>query len=328
MPTQKEIAKKCGVSVAAVSAAFKRPKHLSKETREKILAAARDLGYLAARFEIKNIGLAFDGFRNHFLGEYYNEIIYGILERLKELGLRAQIFEKIPEKYQEICELSGFLVIGNDSTHMAEDLERHGIPYILVECTKGLAQKHPHIYFDNLPGVEQLVEYVINCGHQHLAILNGETDPQDIFWKNFQAGVKKMLLKNRLPLKNLTIFQADYNNLDSVDIGVNRLLSKHKKISCIMCSNDLFAYAAALVLAKNKVRVPQDISLTGFDGIAIPRHLKTPAPNLTTVFADRIKLGRDAVDYLLEVIQNPKDAPPKIAVETRLRVGETVRRVK
>ena len=94
-----------------------------------------------------------------------------------------------------------------------------------------------------------------------------------------------------------------------------------------MCSNDLFAYYTARILKKNNLSIPRDFSLTGFDGIAVPPYLKSPCPKLTSVFANRIKLGKQAVDYLLDLIQKPKTTPRAVSLETELRVGETVRRI-
>ncbi|GBR77685.1 transcriptional regulators LacI family, partial [Candidatus Termititenax dinenymphae] len=121
--TLQDIAVDCSVSIAAVSAAFRRPEQISKALRAQILQSAQRLGY-AKTPEIKNIGLVFENFRNHFLGEFYNEVIFGVLERASELNIRVQILNSLKADYQEICELSGYLIIGHDSAVHIADAEK------------------------------------------------------------------------------------------------------------------------------------------------------------------------------------------------------------
>lgn len=327
MVTQKDIARKCKVSVAAVSAAFKRPEHLSRETRERILSAALELGYLSEKLEIKNIGLVFNNFFNHYFSEFYSEIVYGILERLSELKLRAQIFNRVPEKYSEICEISGFLVVGNNSTPFARDLKAHRLPFVLVDCTRKLEEAHHLIYFESSTSAKQLAEYVLSCNHRQIAIINGETDPEDTFWLRYLEGVKKAFTEKGLSIKNLRIYPADYNNIQTLEIAINALLSAKKKITCIMCSNDWLAYHAGNILHKYGVKVPRDISLTGFDGLHLPDFLISPLPKLTTVFSDRVQLGRQAVDLLLDVLRHPQKSPKQVIVDTKFALGDSVRRL-
>lgn len=327
MVTQKDIAKKCKVSISAVSAAFKRPRLLSRETREKILAAAAETGYLTQRLELKNIGLVFNDFKNHFFAEFYAEIIYGILERLSELKLRIQIFNGVPEKYQEICDINGFLVIGNNSSPLAYYIQKYRFPYVLVDCTRKLSGEHNLIYFDNLAGVKQLTEFILNSNHKRIAIINGETDQEDLSWNKFKQGVEEIFKKKKLPLKKLKIYQADYGNIQTLEIAINNILSEPKMPTCIMCSNDWFAYHAYKIFEKYKVKIPEDISIAGFDGITVPSFVKAPHPKLTTVFSDRIRLGREAADFLIDILQNPQKKPRIIGMETELRIGNSVRRL-
>jgi LacI family transcriptional regulator len=94
-----------------------------------------------------------------------------------------------------------------------------------------------------------------------------------------------------------------------------------------MCSNDWFAYHAYQLFEKYKINVPEEISITGFDGINIPSFVKSPTPKLTTVFANRIKLGRAAVDLLIDTLENPQKKPQIVGMGTELRIGDSVRRL-
>lgn len=312
--------------MSAVSAAFKRPQHLSREVREKILAAALDMGYFSAKTEVKNIGLLFNNFHDHFFGEYYNEIIYGIMERLSQLNLRCQIFNKVPEKYADICELHGFLVVGNNTVSIAKPLLDFKMPTVLVECTKKEAETFSRIYFDNYSGVKQLTDYLLYCGHHNIAVLNGETDPEDFFWKNFQKAILDSFAENNVSSTHMKFYQADYSNIQTVELNINKILSTNKNVSCIMCSNDLFAYQTLKILSGYGIKVPEQISLTGFDGINLPFYLNEPEVKLTTVFADRTDISKQAVDLLLQVIPDKKMRIVKM--ETKLLIGKSVKRLR
>ncbi|GBR76503.1 transcriptional regulators LacI family [Candidatus Termititenax persephonae] len=321
-----DIAAACSVSVAAVSAAFRRPTQISKTLRAQILQTAQEMGY-AKTPEIKNIGLVFENFRNHFLGEFYNEIIFGILARSAELGLRTQIFNSLQVDYQEICDINGFIVIGHDSIVHLNDLERTGQPFVLADCTGCALPRQREIFFDQYQGAKELTEFICNCRHTQIAIINGETDVQNHSWLDFRRAAEDVFKANGLPLQNLQILQASYQNIETVEIALNKIFSAKTLPTCVMCSDDLFAYYAYAVLERYGLRVPEDISVTGFDGITTPYYLKNPEPQLTTVLTDRIGLGRQAVDFLLNILQNKKGLPKNIVLPTHLKIGRSVKRL-
>jgi DNA-binding LacI/PurR family transcriptional regulator len=324
--TLQDIAAACAVSPAAVSAAFHHPRQISSTLRDKILRTAQELGYFRVP-ELKNIGLVFENFRNHFLGEFYNEVIFGVLERAAELALRVQIFNSLKVDYQEICDLSGYLIIGNDSAVQIADVEQTRCPFVLVDCTKDRAANYRQIFYDCYQGIKELTEFICNCGHRRLAIINGETDQQNVYWKNFMKAVRDVFAQNNLPLKNIQIIQASYQNIESVEIALNKILSLKTKPTCVMCTNDLFAYYAYTVLKRYGLNIPQDISVTGFDGIDTPYYLEKPRPALTTVTNNRINLGRQALDFLLAILRNEKNLPKDLIFATHLRIGGSVRRL-
>ncbi len=329
MAKQKDIAKKCGVSLAAVSAAFRRPKILSPAVRERILKAAREMGYAQKCDTVQNIGLVANNFFNHYYGEFFVDVIFGILQRLSELKLRVQVFERIPENYAEICEFNGFILVGKTPQEMIDQALKHRLTFVKTCCPQSNLKTNC-IYFDNYPAVEALTEYALEANHRSLAILTGETDQENLIWKNFLSAVRKTLTKNKLDpddKKNLRIYQADYSNIQTVEVALNKLLSEKKRPTFLLCSNDLLAYWSLMVLKKYKIKVPEDISVTGFDGIKFPRFVEQPDITLTTVYSNRIKLGRQAVDFLLEVMQKPNNPPREILVSTELLLGKSCRRL-
>ena len=324
--TLKDIAKECEVSISAVSAAFRRPQHLSKDVREQIIKKAREMGYFVPK-ELKNIGLVFDNFENHFRGEVYNEVILGVLKRAKELNLRIQLFDNLEYPYHDLCDIGGYLVIGNDSYVHLDSVKKTKTPFVMVGCTKTNTQGEHKIVHDSYQGAYELTEYICNCNHKKVAIIAGTDDSQDTFWEDYLRAVKDVFTKNDIPLQNINIIQANYKNIATVEGAINKILSMKDRPTCIMCANDLFAYYSYLVLEKYKIAIPKEISITGFDGITTPYYLKIPTPQLTTVCNDRIGLGESSVDLLIDVVSGTKKYKQSTTFPSYLKIGDSLKRV-
>ncbi|MDR1453244.1 MAG: LacI family transcriptional regulator [Candidatus Margulisbacteria bacterium] len=321
--TLQKIAEVCGVSISAVSAAFHRPRFVSKTLRERIIQVAHELGYFYSA-EIATIGLVFKSFRNHFQDAYYNEIIMCILERASELNLNVRILDGLDiENYAKIYDINGYLIIGNDSAVHIAAVEKTHQPFLLVGCTKNGTEKYRRIYSDPYQGMVELTEFVCNCRHRRLAVINAEADALDFTWLRFKKGLADGLRRCGLPANALKIVPASHQNLETAEIVLNKILSMKPRPTCIICINDRFAYQLYKLLRHYGLQVPRDISLTGSDGIALPG-LEF---DLSTVVDDRQEMGRRALDFLLSVLHNEKDLKKDIVLNKKFRVGKSVRRL-
>jgi LacI family transcriptional regulator len=118
---------------------------------------------------------------------------------------------------------------------------------------------------------------------------------------------------------------CSYENLQTVEIALNKLLKQNPTAIC--CADDHIAYVAYQILKRWGLKVPEDISITGFDGITTPPYLPEPEPKLTTVYTDPVILGRTAVEQLKKIILQPQSASQKHTVlPTSLRIGSSVKR--
>jgi DNA-binding LacI/PurR family transcriptional regulator len=321
--TLQKIAKICGVSISAVSASFHRPRFVSKALREKIMRVAHELGYFY-NTKITNIGLVFKSFRNHFQDEYYSEIIMCILERASELNLNVRVLESLDiENYEKIYDINGYLIIGNDSAIHIADVEKTQQPFLLVGCTKNGTERYRRIYSDPYQGIVDLTEFVCNCRHRHIAVINAESDSLDFTWLRFKKGLEDGLSRCGLPVDTLKIVPASHQNIETAEIVLNKILSMKPRPTCIICINDRFAYQLYKLLRDYGLQVPRDISLTGSDGIMMPG-LEF---ELSTVVDDRQAMGRRAMDFLLSILSNEKGLKKDIVLNKKFRVGKSVRRL-
>ncbi|GBR75980.1 transcriptional regulators LacI family [Candidatus Termititenax persephonae] len=291
--------------------------------REKIIQVAQELGYFY-NTGITNIGLVFKSFRNHFQDGYYNEIIMCILERASELNLNVRILEGLDiENYEKIYDINGYLIIGNDSAVHIADVEKTQQPFLLVGCTKNGTEKYHRIYADPYQGIVELTEFVCNCRHRRITVINAEPDSLDFTWLRFKKGLDDGLSRCGLSADVLKIVSASHQNIETAEIILNKILSMKPRPTCIICINDRFAYQLYKLLRHYGLQVPRDISLTGSDGLALPG-LEF---ELSTVVDDRQVMGRQAMDFLLSILNNEKGLKKDIILNKKFKVGQSVRRL-
>jgi LacI family repressor for deo operon, udp, cdd, tsx, nupC, and nupG len=318
--TLKDIAAACHVSVSAVCTAINHPQKISREVREKILNKARELNYFADHsLKAQKILLVFNNYRNHYYGEYYSDVIFGLTQRLSALGLDFRILSGFDVDYGKIYDYSGLIFVGRTPSAFLEKARKYRMPHVQVGHPNADFLT-PAVYQNSADGLAQLIDFIKNCGHKNIAVLTGETDPKDIIWNEFYNVLSATFSK-----KDLTLYQADYSMIQSVEIAFAKFL-RDKKKTLILCSSDLLAYYVYRAARKYAVRIPKDVSVTGFDGISFPRFIDEPQPQLTTVWADRAALGAQAVDLLLQLLRGEKVSLSNY-LPMQIRIGDSVRRL-
>lgn len=327
MTTQKDIAKKCGVSISAVSAAFKRPKMISPELREQILNSARELGYFSKKDEIKNIGIIIESLKDGFSNQFFSEILAGIVQTASERGISISFFEKLPDSYYEICEISGFIVVGKIAADTTKRLKKFKLNYVRAGCTDK-SNVACSISADSYSGIKKLTQFILNNNHRRISIINGQTSVDDQSWCDFKNAVEDTIIENNLDIDStLKIIQADYSDINTVEIAISQILSQNPRPTCIMCTNDFFAYYTYKILKKYKIKVGDEISVTGFDGLKLNEYIEKPYPELTTVYYDRFAIGKTSFQKLIEIIMKPKAFKRDIQIECCLKIGRSLNRL-
>jgi len=319
MVTQKEVATACGVSESAVSAAFLGRRHIAAKKRAEILKTAKEMGYIAKRLHGVQIGILFPNFRNYYFGEYFNRIVFGIFDMAKQLGVAIQIFETFPEDYETAVQLAGLILFGNPLPKDYELANRYRLPTVLCGCPHEDIDTH-QVLVQTSPAIELLAKYVWGSGHRQVAILTGD---HSVTAKNFQACVLRV--SNPYPGSVIDTFEADYSDLQSLEPTLLNLIHDPRQFTCVMCSSDLIALYVYKICHKMGLSIPDRLSITGFDGIDIPRFMDPPLPTLTTAVVDREQIGREALQLLMTVLNKPPKKYLSKIISTQLIVGNSVR---
>lgn len=226
-----------------------------------------------------------------------------------------------------------------DSPEVYNMMTCNSFPFVLLDH-QVFGIEAPIVTSDNKTGFSSLVEYVIGKGHTKIAFVSGNTYESSSRSDRFQGYLKAMgnfrlKVEDRFIVHNL--FPKDYNNSFYADIEgknqilrnavktlLDKLLSLKDPPTVIMTSNDYIALNIMNVAHSLGINIPNDISLTGFDGLPI---ISLFTPRLTTIAQDFSLLGQTSITLLDKIIRNPQIKTGKSKIPTSLIHGESVKSI-
>ncbi|MEJ5283937.1 MAG: LacI family DNA-binding transcriptional regulator [Brevinematia bacterium] len=313
MVTMADVAKKAGVSIMTVSRVINGVKgKVSEETRKKVLEIVKELNYYP-----NSVGRALHGSKLKTIGvvsplvtagivlenPFYYELMMGIEDVCTEKGYDVMISTRKRLKHSDYLKnyyerkVDGLIIIAPDiSTIDFNSIEKDNIPVILV----GERTTHNINYVDadNENGGFLAVEYLYKKGHRKIAILTGnQTMRNSIDRLN---GFLKAIKHYKLDLKEEWILNGNFTYQGGMECA--KMLSKQKEIpTAVFCSNDLSALGFLNEIKRYGIKVPEDISIIGFDNIYASQY---STPPLTTIRQPIIEMGKAAAELLLTKIHN------------------------
>jgi len=316
MPTTiKDIAKRTGVSHSTVSRALRGNSLISFETAERIRRAALEMGYQpsAAARSLKTHRTQVLGVIVSSLADpFFSEILFGIEECAQEGGyslfIAASQHDPLRERkiVQTMMEqrTDGVIICSSSfSAEQGRQLITHGFPIVAVnyQAAEGF---HYSIYHDDIDGSRQLTRHLIELGHRRIAYLGNSCSGRTTLDR--LSGFRQEMAQTGLPLLEEYIHHAPGSEpqlgLDSVEY----FLGLKIRPTAIVCYNDVLAVGVLKGLRQAGLRVPEDISVTGFDNITFSDYTTPP---LTTIDQPKRSLGREAAELLLDLLKPESDKP-------------------
>lgn len=331
-PTVYDVAQRAGVSIATVSFAFRRPEKVRPETRDRVLEAARELGYVpngTAR------GLAQR--RTQCLGLYAYH--YLLAEHADNADWRAfpLYVDEVQRGFELACWERGYaLMLGGGAgdggvvTDIAGRVDGLAVfaQTVPPEVMATISQRIPvveiseptgadgmvHISVDNRGGVRDLTEHLVTVHGARRLLFVGESESHDV-GERFRGCVDG-LRAHKLPVPRAPVGIRAEARVEAEEL-VRGWLAEGLP-DAIVCATDQQALAVIDALTAAGRRVPEDVAVTGFDGIVAGR---LSAPTLTTVRQPMAELGRSAVEMLVSRLDSPrrKVADRQLPVEVVLR---------
>jgi DNA-binding LacI/PurR family transcriptional regulator len=331
MVTIKDVAKYAGVSIKTVSRVVNNLSEVSPETRQKVQHAILELGYqpnLLARSLVNGktntVGVVIPRSADYISDHpFFSEVLRGITEALSAQEYNVFLHlasDKVPyAKLYTQRRVDGLILmsIPMDDPNIPA-LEESGAPYV---ATCRIAEDDKDSNFvdaDFAGGVQQAMEHLITLGHHRIALLAGPMNLVSVHLR--VTGYRNALTEHDLPIPRGYIQECEFSSEAGYTLAV-KFMDKPEPPTALLCGNDLIAFGVIQALKERGHRVPEDVSVIGFDDISLARY---SSPPLTTVRQDTFKKGRLAADSLLTRMQNKTDmSPQQIILDTSLVIRET-----
>lgn len=328
MVTIKDIAKVANVSHTTVSRALNNNPLIKLETREKIQKIAKELNYVP-NFNAKSlvnqknymVGLFFSSINRGTTSSFLVDTITGIHSVLDvSYSLSVEGIDEIKELSQiNFQRYDGIIVMSqseSDSEFIAH-LKEQKLPFVVVNRNIE-DQDIVNVVADDKKGVMNGVEYAISCGHTQMGYIGGKESFQSE--NERRAGFISCLKEHNLPILKDFFYSGDYS-LESGFEQMEKLLSNSKLPTIVFCANDDMAIGAMRAIDEKGLKIPEDLSIVGFDNTPITSYLSPP---LTTISKPLKKISQLGTELLLKQINKEEITNFYYEITTKLIVRKSV----
>jgi DNA-binding LacI/PurR family transcriptional regulator len=331
--TIRELSQKCGLSVSTVSKALNGYSDVSEETRELVRTMAKELGYrpnsLARALKTNrtfNLGVLFvDDNESGLTHNYFAAVLDSFKVEAERRGYDITFINhnigKTNMTYLEHCRYRNVdgvcLACVNFQASEVMELVSGEIPAVTIDH---LFHNRTCIQSENRQGIQELVRYVYSKGHRNIAYVYGHKSAvTDIRMAAFLDVMNEL----GLAVPDAFLQQGMYHDPAATYHVVKRMLAASRRPSCILMPDDYAALGGIEAASDAGLRIPEDLSITGFDGIKLIQRL---SPRITTIAQDTVRIGQEAARQLVHLIERPRSTYPEIiSIPTWLIPGETVR---
>ena len=338
MVSLKDISAACGVSVATVSKALNDHKDVGEETKLHIKETAKKMGYFpnasarALRTNRSNsIGVLFvdEIPQSGLTHDYFSHILDSFKITVEAQGydvtfINCNKSRKNTMSYLEHCKyrnVDGVLIACVDfSDKEIHELVKSDIPIVTIDY---IFNNKLSVTSDNVKGVRDLLTYIYEQGHRKIAYIHGQrtSEVTDSRIKSFYKTANEIGLE----LDEDYIIEGMYRDTQNAEKLTAKLLDMKERPTCIIYPDDLCAMGGRNVIRARGLRIPQDISIAGYDGINITQQIE---PQLTTIYQDTRMIGRVAAENLINQIEKPKSSLIEhVIVEGNLIRGRSVGKI-
>jgi len=328
MVTIKDIAKAVGVSASTVSRALSGSPLVNDETRSRIIDVARSLGYERnelARALVKGasgaIGLIVPDITNPF----FSDVARGVSDIADRAGCGVILCNTDGRVDRELSyvrllrrkRVDGLLVCSATlDAPFVRDLAAAGTPFVLVSRMSADPDV-PYVITDDRAGARLATEHLVHLGHRKIGFIGGPEDVQAS--RDRMSAYHDVLTEHAIPARSEWSHHADFTQAAGRQVG-QQILSLADRPTAIFAANDVTALGVLEVAEGLGLRVPEDLSLVGYDDIS---YASLPRIQLTTVAQPAIEMGQIAADWLFSRIGSDDASPLQRVLNPRLIVRST-----
>ncbi|MBI1932819.1 MAG: LacI family DNA-binding transcriptional regulator [Ignavibacteriales bacterium] len=334
--TIKNVAEKAGVSTATVSLVIHGNSRISNQTKKKVQNAIKDLDFHPSRSArglvskiTGNIGFILTD--DHFLRTepFYTRIFLGTEFEARDgeyyvllTTIKSDFDENSPlPRYILEKNVDGIIIAGKVPQNLIDRICTLKLPIVFVDFEIS-NNNCPSILIDNFQGGVLAAQHLIQLGHKNIGFIGGDIMHPSI--RGRLNGYKHALEKANLKIKNnLIVIDAAYPDRQYGYRSVQKLLKQNENVTAIFACNDAMAIGAMHFLKENNYKIPEDISIIGFDDVEADLLLDPP---LTTIRVPKVELGAEALRVIIELIKNKSNAK-KILVPVELIIRKSTKQL-
>ncbi len=339
-PTIKDVARESNVSIATVSLVIHNNPRISDETKSRVSKTIKELNYhpdhsarnLVSR-QTGNIGFILTD--DHFLRSepFYTRIFLGSEFEAREnefylllttIDSKFSISEQLPRFILE-RNVDGLIIAGKIPNSFISSLDSVKIPIVFIDyLPKKLSNKYSSVLIDNLNGGVTATKHLIDYGHKKIAFIGGDIEHPSI--KDRLEGYKKALIDAGIKInENLIITDEDYPARENGINAAGKLLKKNKNITAIFACNDAMAIGIMEYIKSIGLKIPQDISIIGFDDVEEDVSLN---PSISTIKVFKAEMGSEAVKLISKMIKTRSNKNEKKLIPVELVIRNSTKKFK
>ena len=333
MVSMKDIAAKCGVSVATVSKALNNHSDIGEDTKKAICEMAQSMGYFpnssARALKTKrsfNIGVLFvDEGRSGLTHDYFSKVLDSFKRYAEGHGyditfINAQSHQMTYLEHSRYRGVDGVVIACVDfSDPEVVNLINSDLPVVTIDH---VFDNRISVVSDNIGGMRELVQYIYDCGHRKIAYIYGE---DTAVTKNRVASFYNTLSVLGVEIPEEYTQGSAYRNPKLAAKYTKEMIKLKDRPTCIIYPDDYSAIGGLNALSEAGMSVPEDISIVGYDGSYVSQIID---PKLVTYQQNTEKIGEVAARSLIKLIKDQKSTLiEKIVVPGELVQGKSVARV-
>lgn len=323
----KKVAEHANVSTATVSRLINKTSYISPETAQKVWSAIEELGYypnVNARGLASGRSLLLGLIVSDIVNPFFPELVKSFEEVAMEQGYEIITANtnydpaRTALRVRRLIErrVDGVAVMTSEMDQsLIDDLSTRGIPIVFLDTGK-VRENISNVRIDYEQGISEAVNHLLELGHRQIGFISGPLGLKSA--KIRRSAFLKFLRKRGIIERKELVTMGNYK-ISGGKEAMTKLLELKERPTAVLASNDLTAIGALQALRIHGLRVPEDMSLIGFDDIDLAQSTDPP---LTTVNVSRVRVAESAFELLFALI-NGETIQRELHVETNLVVRES-----
>lgn len=329
--TIRDVARRAGVAVSTVSRVLNGRPDVSEETRRRVMEVVEECGFVQngnARFLKRTrdefAAIIVRGRRSVFLSDVAEQML-ACTQGLKTPFLIKYIdeeddeFDAMRKLYAE-KRAGGFIFLGSRLDERAEAIRSMGVPCVFatVDASQSGFDNASSVCIDDRAAGRAIMDRLLDCGHTRVAIFGGNREGDDAFARRYQ-GALDSLSAHGVAFDPQSSYQRLRFSLKGAYDCALRFFEEHRDVTAVLAMSDTMAAGVIRALRDLGLRVPEDVSVTGFDGTQMARYY---IPSITTVNQPVEAIARESVTLLCQMLEGGEQR--HVTVDYALVDGESV----